>query len=280
MRESYVLGFSQTAFHRIAYTEWGDGNNPRVLICAHGLSRNGRDFDALAEAMSRDYRVLCPDFVGRGKSDWLQNKAGYGYPQYLSDMTVLIARTGAEQVDWVGTSMGGLTGMFIAAQPKSPIRKMVINDVGSHIPMAALERIGTYVGTNPVFDSYEAYKEHLKIIAAPFGLKTEAQWDHIARSSVRIAADGKAHSNCDPGIGDSFRTTAVADIDLSAFWNAVRCPVLVTRGALSDLLLPETYSTMLHKPGVSGVEIPGVGHAPMFLDDEQISIVREFLLKD
>ena len=148
MRESYVLGLSQTGFHRIAYTEWGDADNPRVLICAHGLSRNGRDFDALAEAMSRDYRVLCPDFVGRGKSDWLQNKAGYGYPQYLSDMSVLIARTGAEQVDWVGTSMGGITGMFIAAQPKSPIRKMVINDVGPHIPMAALERIGAYVGTN------------------------------------------------------------------------------------------------------------------------------------
>ena len=135
------------------------------------------------------------------------------------------------------------------------------------------------MGTNPVFDSYEAYKEHLKIIAAPFGLKTEAQWDQIARSSVRIAADGKAHSNSDPGIGDSFRTTAVADIDLRPFWNAVQCPVLVTRGALSDLLLPETYSAMLQKPGMSGVEIPGVGHAPMFLDDEQIRIVREFLLK-
>jgi pimeloyl-ACP methyl ester carboxylesterase len=176
--------------------------------------------------------------------------------------------------------MGGITGMFIAAQPKSPIRKMVINDVGPHIPRAALERIGAYVGTKSVFDSYEAYKEHLKIIAAPFGLKTEAQWDQIARSSVRIGADGKAHSNCDPGIGDSFRTTAGTDIDLSPFWNAVRCPVLVTRGALSDLLLPKTYSAMLQRQGVSGVEIPGVGHAPMFLDDEQISIVREFLLRD
>ena len=280
MRESYVLGLSRTGFHRLAYTEWGDANNPRVLICAHGLSRNGRDFDALAQAMIRDYRVLCPDFVGRGKSDWLRNKAGYGYQQYLSDMAVLIARTGAEQVDWVGTSMGGITGMFIAAQPKSPIRKMVINDVGSHIPMAALERIGAYVGTTRVFDSYEAYKEHLKIIAAPFGLRTEAQWDQIARSSVKIAADGKAHSICDPGIGDSFRATEAADVDLSPFWDAVRCPVLVTRGALSDLLLPETYSAMLQKAGVSGVEIPGVGHAPMFLDDEQIRIVREFLLKD
>ncbi len=154
----------------------------------------------------------------------MQNKAGYGYPQYLSDMSVLIARTGTERVDWVGTSMGGITGMFIAAQPKSPIRKMVIND-GSDIPMAGTRRIEP-VAHNQVFDSYEAYEEHLKIIAAPFGLKTEAQWVQIARSSVRIAADGKAHSNCDPGIGDSFRTTAVADIDLSPFWNAVRCPVL------------------------------------------------------
>ena len=280
MRESYVLGLSHSGFHRIAYTEWGAADNPRVLICVHGLSRNGRDFDALAEAMSSDYRVICPDFAGRGKSDWLKNKADYGYPQYLSDMTALIARSGAEQVDWVGTSMGGITGMFIAAQPNAPIRKMVINDVGSLIPKASLERIASYMGTNPVFDSYEAFKAHFKQIAAPFGLKTEEQWDHVARATAKIEPDGKLRNNIDPGIGEAFSKAPASDIDLSSFWNAVRCPVLVTRGALSDLLLPETYAAMLKKPGVTGVEIADVGHAPMFMEESQIRIVRDYLLKD
>ncbi len=280
MKEKSFLGLSQAGFHRIAYTEWGAADNPRVVICAHGLSRNGRDFDTLAEALCGDYRVFCPDFVGRGKSAWLQNKADYGYTQYLSDMAALIARSGAAQVDWMGTSMGGMTGMFLAAQPNSPIRKMVINDVGSLIPKAALQRIASYVGKDPLFDSFAAYKAHVKILSAPFGLKTEAQWEHIARSSAKFEPDGKVHGNVDPGIGDAFRAAVTADIDLSPFWNAVRCPVLVTRGALSDLLLPETYAAMLQKSGVKGVEFPGVGHAPMFMEDGQIKVVRDFLLSD
>jgi pimeloyl-ACP methyl ester carboxylesterase len=222
--------------------------------------------------------VICPDIVGRGKSGWLANKADYGNPQYLADMTGLIARSGAEQVDWVGTSMGGIIGMLLAAIPGSPIRKMLVNDVGAFIPKASLERIALYVGKDQMFESYAAFKDYIKTISAPFGLNTDEQWDHIARSTAKFEPGGKVHCNYDPGIGAAFHSGGLADVDLSAYWQAIRCPVLVTRGALSDLLLPETYAAMLKKPGVKGVEIPGVGHAPMFMDDAQIRIARDFLL--
>ena len=133
MRKSSFFGLGPHGFHRVAYTEWGDANNPRVLMCVHGLSRNGRDFDALAEAMQDRYRVICPDIVGRGESEWLQHSADYNYPQYLADMNALIARLNVSSVDWVGTSMGGLIGMMLAAQPGAPIQKLVMNDVGPYI---------------------------------------------------------------------------------------------------------------------------------------------------
>src|SRR5688572_7734326 len=119
------LGLGPHGFHRVAYSEWGDPGNPRVLVCVHGLTRNGRDFDDIAEALSDRWRVLCPDVVGRGRSDRLAVKEDYSFPQYCADMGALIARSGAEQVDWVGTSMGGIVGMMLAAQPQSPIRRMV-----------------------------------------------------------------------------------------------------------------------------------------------------------
>ena len=149
------LGLSQAGFHRVAYVEWGLPGNPRVCICVDGLTRNGRDFDELAGALQSDWRVLCPDIVGRGDSDRLADPAAYGYPQYLADMNALIARAGAARVDWVGTSMGGLIGMMLAAQANSPIRRLVINDIGPFIPKAGLERIAGYVGKDPRFAALE-----------------------------------------------------------------------------------------------------------------------------
>lgn len=279
MRESTLLGLSATGFHTLAYTEWGDAENPYVLICAHGLTRNGRDFDVFAERMSDRYRVLCPDIVGRGKSGWLANKADYGYPQYLADANALIARSGAQQVDWIGTSMGGILGMLLAAMPNSPVRRLVINDVGTFIPKAALDRIGAYVGKESHYANYAEFARHIREISAPFGLKTEAQWDTVIRSMASVAPDGSVKTNYDPGIAEPFRTQTAGDVDLSAYWNAIRCPVLVTRGAESDLLLPATFAKMKEKAGVEGIEFPGVGHAPMFMDEEQIGPAREFLLR-
>ncbi|HEX7951527.1 MAG TPA: alpha/beta fold hydrolase, partial [Burkholderiales bacterium] len=159
MRERSLPCLSPHGFHRLAYYEWGDPDNSRVVICVHGLTRNGRDFDTIAAALAADYRVLCPDVAGRGKSEWLAHKEDYAYPVYCADMAALIARSGAQTVDWIGTSMGGLIGMFLAAQPNSPIRRLVMNDVGPFIPKASLERISTYVGKPVSYDSFEALEQ-------------------------------------------------------------------------------------------------------------------------
>ncbi|MDX1606855.1 MAG: alpha/beta hydrolase [Candidatus Competibacterales bacterium] len=280
MRPEEVLGLNAHGFHRIRYTEWGDRANPRVLICVHGLTRNGRDFDALAETLEPDYRVLCPDVVGRGASDWLTDKSAYHYPQYLADMAVLIARSGARQLDWIGTSMGGLLGMLLAAQPQTPIRRLVINDVGPFIPRAALERIAAYVGQPVSFDSLEALEAELRSVAAPFGPLTDAQWRHLAAHGARRREDGRYVFNYDPGIAQAFGD-ALEDIDLWAVWERIECPVLVLRGAESDLLRHEDALAMTRRgPSAELVEFPGIGHAPVLMTSEQIEPIRRWLLTE
>src|SRR6516164_3807630 len=162
MHEKQFYSLGPGGFHRIAYTEWGQASAQPPVICVHGLTRNGRDFDYLARTLEGDGRqVFCPDIVGRGKSDWLANPAYYNYPQYLTDMTALIARTGTESVDWVGTSMGGLIGMLLATQANTPVRRLVINDVGPFLPLIALKRIGAYVGQSPVFNDLEGVEKYM-----------------------------------------------------------------------------------------------------------------------
>jgi pimeloyl-ACP methyl ester carboxylesterase len=265
-------------YHRIAYTEWGDPDNPRVLMCVHGLTRCGRDFDVLAERMSVRYRVICPDVVGRGESDWLANGADYAYPQYTQDMTALIARTGAREVHWVGTSMGGIIGMLIAAQPHSPITRFVINDVGSFIPKESLSRISMYVGKSPAFADPDALVDAVRTVS-PFGPLTDKQWHDLTMPLLKQREDGKWIFRYDPAIGDSFRKGLIADVNLSVFWNAIVCPTLVLRGADSDLLLSETFVAMCAKENVRGMEFAGVGHAPMLQSEDQLDAVRRFLLE-
>ena len=231
-------------FHRMAYWEWPGPKNARTLLCVHGLTRNGRDFDALAAALSAHYRVVCPDIPGRGKSDWLSQPADYGYPVYLADMAALIARLDVEEVDWVGTSMGGLIGIVLAAQPSAPIRRMVINDVGPLIAKEGLGRIGSYVGQDPSFRDAAALEAELRRLAASFGPLTDAQWQHLAAISTRRKPDGSLGFAYDPAIGDAFRNAPAEDIDLWPSWDAIRCPTLVLRGAQSDLLLKETAEQM------------------------------------
>jgi pimeloyl-ACP methyl ester carboxylesterase len=279
MLKSYLLGLSPHGFHRVAYTEWGEVDNPNVLICVHGLTRNGRDFDVLAEAMQDRYRVICPDVVGRGESQWLSHAADYSYPQYLADMNALIARLNVETLHWVGTSMGGLIGMMLAAQPNTPIRRLVMNDVGPFIPKASLERLAQYVGRAPTMESRYDVEQYLRVVMAPFGKLTDAQWQHMAQHSAKQALDGKFVLHYDPAIADVFKGSVMQDVILWPFWQSVACPVMVIRGADSDLLLRETVEQMkAGRNNVSSLEIANTGHAPALMDDAQVSAVRDFLL--
>jgi len=279
MRTESVLGLGPHGFHRIAYTEWGEASAPRTLLCVHGLTRNGRDFDRFASALSDRWRVICPDMPGRGRSDWLP-APDYTYPQYMADMNALIARLGATEVDWVGTSMGGLIGMNLAAQPNSPIRRLVLNDVGPFIPKAALERIAQYAGKEPRFASLEELEAYLRKVHAPFGLTNDHDWRHLALQGYRRLDGGGFGLAYDPAIGEAFLGRELKDVDLWAVWDAVRCPVLVLRGVDSDLLLAKTATEMKERgPKAAVAEIAGAGHAPALVTEDRIAVVRNWLLQ-
>jgi pimeloyl-ACP methyl ester carboxylesterase len=281
MRERAVQCLGPHGLHRMAYVEWGEPDNPRVLICVHGLTRNGRDFDFLALALATDCRVICPDVVGRGRSDWLETKGDYGFPLYVSDMITLIARSGVEQVDWVGTSMGGIIAMLIASQPGNPIRRLVLNDVGPSITAASLRRIGEYVGHAPMFSSMEEAELHLRRIHASFGPLTDGQWRHLARHSVRETEKGFVFLY-DPALSEALRgNPSIAEdggIDLWPIYDRIQCPTLAIHGAESDLLRRDTWEAMAGRgPRATLAEFPAIGHAPALMDPQQIAVIRAFL---
>ena len=276
-RLNYFSGLSPHGFHRVAYYEWGDPANPRVVVCVHGLTRNGRDFDVLAEALAATHRVLAVDIPGRGVSDWLADPNDYIFPVYLTALAALLARSGADTVDWVGTSMGGLLGIVLAAQPNTPITRLVVNDVGPTIEVAALNRIGSYLGMNPSFATFAESDAYVRAISAPFGALTDAQWDHLTRVSVHQRPDGRYGFRYDPGIAVPFRT-ASTPTDLWPLWDAIRCPTLLLRGAVSDLLSAATAQAMSERgPKAQLIEFAGVGHAPALMSDEQIAPILAFL---
>ncbi len=283
MREGKVKCLSAAGFHHMAYVEWGDAANPRVLVCVHGLTRCARDFDFFAQALAADYRVVCPDVAGRGRSDWLRNKSLYGIPQYCADMTTLLAKLNAEAVDWVGTSMGGLIGMALACQPETPIARLVLNDVGPVITATSLARIGSYLGAAPRFDTIGQAEVFVRFVSATFGKFSDEEWRHLTRHVTRTAADGKVEFAYDPGIAQSFREMQAAgegkDVEMWPLYDGVACPTLLLRGESSDLLTHETALQMSGRgPRAKLVEVPGVGHAPMLMDAAQVAPVREFLL--
>lgn len=279
-RQRFVQCGSPRGLHRISYLEWGDPKNERVLICAHGLTRCARDFDSLAAAMQDRYRVVCPDVAGRGGSDWLADPMLYQLPQYLSDMVTLIARLDVEAVHWVGTSMGGLIGMALAAQANTPVRRFVINDAGPVVTKVSLERIATYAGVAPAFPTIEAAEQYVRAVSATFGPHSDAEWRFLTEVVVRRNDDGSWRMHYDPKLAEPFRAQMPEkDLELWPLWDAVRCPTLALRGALSDLLTTETCAQMAQRgPKAKVVQIPGVGHAPTLMHADQIAVVREFLL--
>ena len=284
LSRNYLLGLSPSGFHRLSYTEWGDACSPHVVVCVHGLTRNARDFDSLAQALQTRCRVICPDVVGRGQSAWLARKEDYAYPQYLADTTALIARATehlqpAARIDWVGTSMGGLIGILLAAQPGHPIRRMVLNDIGPFVPGAALERIALYVGKTPRFASLEEAERYVRTVSAPFGPLTDPQWRHLTEHNVRREPDGSFVMNYDPGIAETLAIRRLQDIDLWALWERIDCPVLAVRGMQSDMLLADTAQEMTRRgPPTRLIELAGIGHAPALMAADQVQAVCDFLL--
>ena len=284
MQDNYFNGLNSRGFHRLHYTDRGDPRNPRAVICVHGLTRNCRDFDTLAEALQKDLRVVCVSIAGRGKSDWLPNAEDYSYPQYTADMTALIARitaTGASDLAWIGTSMGGMLGMLLAARPNTPIRRLVLNDIGAVVPKESMARIGQYTGKDPRFGSYAEMEQCVRTVSAPFGPLTDAQWQHLTKYNSKQHADGRWGMNYDPAIALSFRAATDKDIVLWKYYDAVSCPTLLLRGEQSDVLPRDVAMEMTKRgPHPRMIEFAGIGHAPALMADDQIAAVREFLLRN
>ena len=306
-RKSPRLGFvtctSPVGMHRMAYHEWGDPDNPRVLVCVHGLSRSGRDFDRLARCLTDEYRIVCPDLVGRGQSDWLANPAFYTVPQYVADMVTLLAKLDAQTLHWVGTSLGGLVGMalggtaalsmknrplpvgerLLADTAGLRIDKIVLNDVGPHINPPSLLRIGQYVGQPAGFDSFAAARDHVRDTSESFGPHTDEQWDEFTRN-VYVKSGERWVKHYDLGISaavaQSNPMAAMAGEQLLwQAYEALDCPILIVRGEVSDLLTTQTTREMLSRNAhASLVQFPGVGHAPTLMHDAQIEPVVRFLL--
>jgi pimeloyl-ACP methyl ester carboxylesterase len=279
---------SPAGLHRMAYKEWGDPANPRVLVCVHGVTRVADDFDALAQALSGEYRVVCPDVAGRGRSERLRDPSLYVVPQYVADMVTLIARVTAngedEAVHWVGTSMGGLIGMILASFENSPIRRLVLNDIGPVLDPAAMARIGEYIGQDVRFPDFETGARFVKEVSASFGPHSDDEWRKLASDVLVQEPGGKWVRHYDLGLAKPFAaiTPERAQQDQAALWaafDAIRCPTLLIRGELSDLLSRATAEEMTRRgPKPQLAEIPGVGHAPTLMHAPQIAIVRDFLL--
>lgn len=277
----YVQCISTSGLHRMAYRTWGDPNNSKVLLCVHGLTRRGTDFEVLAQAMSKEYRVVAPDVVGRGDSDYLGNPMLYGVPQYVADMVTLIARLKPSKLDWFGTSMGGLIGMMLASMEGNPINKMILNDVGPRIDPAFLVRLMTYLGKPVTFATKEEGLKYANLVSATFGRHTPEQWEKYNSPQI-IQKDGVWKLHYDPNINAPIMMSnpASAAAGEQALWRSfdrIKVPMLIVRGAESDLLSPSTVAEMCQRnPNATAVEVPNAGHAPAFIIPEQIEIARKF----
>ncbi len=277
----YVACASPDGPHRMAYHAWGNPSNAKVLICVHGLTRRGSDFKTLAEAMSNDYYVVCPDVVGRGDSDRLKNPMLYAVPQYVADMVSLVKHLDVAQVDWFGTSMGGLIGMVYASMPNSPIRRMLINDVGPRIEPEAIKRLGSYVGEPFGYRNRADALRRLNEICTSFGSHTLEEWE-IYNGPMLVQKDGLWVMHYDPDISVPFASVnpIMAKAGEMAMWHAfkqIHIPMLIVRGGESDLLSAKTVAEMCKvNPYIRSIEIPGVGHAPAFVKSEQVALAKEF----
>lgn len=277
MRTGTVRALNSRGFHRLSYHEWGSADNDRVLVCVHGLARNSRDFDELALALSREFRVVCPDVAGRGTSDWLPDASGYQISQYLNDMAVLLARLNVDKVDWVGTSMGGLIGICLAALPNSPIRSLVLNDIGPFVHRRALQRILGYLGDRR-FENLEAAEAWLRQTYPALRNISALQWRRLAQASCREQPDGSLVQHYDPAIAEALRENSESDVDLWSLWEQIRCPRMLIWGEASDVLEAGTVERMRSDtPDLELLSLPGIEHAPSLMENDQIDAILRWL---
>ncbi len=277
LHQDFFWTLTPQGFNKIAYVDWGDPNNPEALICVHGLTRNSRDFDYLAGVLQNRYRVVCPDLLGRGESDYLGNAAFYNFSQYMKYMVILLARLGTQKVHWLGTSLGGIIGMMLAAQPNSPIKSLILNDVGMIIPSMTLQRLETYARDDHSFLNFHEAKTYFQTVLSPLGIKDPEAWDHITQFGIKRNEKGAFSLAYDPVLGQMTSETSPS-LHLDAYWQAIKCPILVIRGEESDFLLPEILTKMLYfQPQAKVVTIPHCGHAPSLMAPEQIQVVEEWL---
>lgn len=300
-RLDYVTCASPAGTHRMAYWEWGDPDNDRVVLCVHGLTRSGRDFDPLARRLATHYRVVCPDVVGRGKSDWLIDPSYYGVPQYVADMLTLIARLQPSQLDWVGTSMGGLIAMGLSAtlsmsaalrpdrgphglsrQQNLRLGKVILNDIGPELRIDGLKRIAEYVGVPQSFETFDEAVDYMRTVSADFGHHDLEGWQALTRN-VFTEQDGRWGKHYDLRIAEpmSKETPDTIKASEALLWSAFEAftqPVLILRGERSDLLTPDTVQEMLARNAQAQLlTVPDVGHAPTLRTDDQITPIEQFL---
>jgi pimeloyl-ACP methyl ester carboxylesterase len=290
---NYLTCPDATGGHRLAYWSWGNAAHPHVVVCVHGISRQGRDFDTLAQALvgadGQRCRVVSVDVAGRGHSDWLKDPRMYQVPSYAIDMGALLASLragGAQNIDWVGTSMGGLIGIALAPQPGANLRKLVLNDVGPVVQWAALQRISSYIGADPRFETEQEGADKMWAVSTSFGPHTPAQWLALSLPMLRPVTDGsggKFKLHYDPAIAIPVKATtpelaAQGEAMLWQLYDAIATPTLLIRGADSDLISPETARAMQARgPKAKLVEFAGVGHAPTLIAADQVAAVTEFL---
>ncbi len=276
MHTGSVRCLNAAGFHQMTYREWGSADNDRVLVCVHGLARNSRDFDDLALALSRDYRVVCPDIVGRGSSDWLPSGQPYGIPQYMSDLTTLLARLNVDKVDWVGTSMGGIIGMCMAAQPNSPIKHLVLNDIGGFVSADSLQRISGYLGDKR-FASLADAEDYMRTTYVALRNITDEQWRHLAKHGTRQLENGEFALHYDPVIAETTRENSHQDVDLWPVWGALQIPQLLIWGEASDVLEEQTVRRMQGNDKLELYSLPEIEHAPSLMEPDHIHYIQNWL---
>ncbi len=277
---NHVKGLSFGGFHRVSYMEWDAQNDAEdTMVCVHGVTRNAHDFDFAAARLSKTRRIICPDVVGRGESDHLVDSDGYDYLQYNSDMNVLLSRLDVPKVDWLGTSMGGIIGMIMASMPQTPIRRLILNDIGPFIARDSLTKIGEYIGRSGEFRNQKEVRQYLQTNYAEFYPMTDDDWDEMVEHSCKRTSQGRYKLKMDPGVGVSFRDRiSLFDVDMWDTWDNIQCPVLILRGAESSFFTKETADKMLTRgPNATLVELENSGHTPTLRNDDQVDVIENWL---